>query len=91
MIEAIPNKYFSLPPMVGLDRSEYFIYLVERVIECLKGWKEEIIYLGWKRDIIESIRQSIHVYAMTVFMIPKILCKELNDAMARFGGEILMS
>jgi hypothetical protein len=28
---------------------------------------------------------------MTVFMIPKILCKELNDAMARFGGEILMS
>jgi hypothetical protein len=40
MTEAISEKYLGLPAMVGLDRTDSFIYLLGRNIERLKGWKE---------------------------------------------------
>ena len=40
--------------------------------------------MGGKEVLLKAIIQSIPVYAMTVFKIPKQFCKELNDAMAEF-------
>ena len=37
MTEAISEKYLGLPAMVGLDRSESFAYLLERIIDRLNG------------------------------------------------------
>ena len=39
MTEAISDKYLGLTAMVGMDKSENFMYLLERVISVLKGWK----------------------------------------------------
>lgn len=35
--------------MVGLDRSGSFSYLVERVVNRLKGWKENLLALGGRK------------------------------------------
>jgi hypothetical protein len=48
MIEAISDRYLGLPSMVGLDRTETFVYLLERIIERLNGWKEKILSSGGK-------------------------------------------
>jgi hypothetical protein len=84
MTEAISEKYIGLPAMVGLDHTESFIYLLERIIEGLKGWKEKFLYLGGKEILLKAIIQQIPVYAMAVFKIPKHLCKKINDVMAEF-------
>lgn len=70
--------------MVGLDRSDSFVYLLERVIQRLKGWTEKHLSLGAKEILVKAVIQSIPVYAMAVFKIPKKLCKEINDAMSAF-------
>ena len=41
MTEAISDKYLGLPAMVGVDKSESFLYLLERIIARLEGWKEK--------------------------------------------------
>jgi hypothetical protein len=84
MIEAISDRYLGLPSMVGLDRTENFVFLLERIIERLNGWKEKILSSGGKEILLKAIIQSIQVFAMAVFKIPKQLCKEKNDAMASF-------
>jgi flagellar biosynthesis protein FliR len=84
MTEAISDKYLGLPAMVGLDKSENFLYLLERIIERLKGWKEKFLSMGGKEILLKAIIQSIPVFAMGVFKIPKGLCKEINDAMSGF-------
>jgi hypothetical protein len=84
MMESISDKYLGLPSMVGLDRTDSFLYLLERIIERLKGWKEKLLSLGGKEILLKAIIQSIPVFAMGVFKIPKQLCKEINDAMASF-------
>jgi hypothetical protein len=40
--------------------------------------------VGGKEILLKAIIQAILVYAMAVFKIPKSICKELIDAMARF-------
>jgi hypothetical protein len=84
MIEAISDRYLGLPSMVGLDRTETFVYLLERIIERLNGWKEKILSSCGKEILLKAIIQSIQVFATAVFKIPKQLCKDKNDAMASF-------
>ena len=70
--------------MIGLDRSDSFTHLVERVVNRLKGWKEKLLSLGGKEILLNAIIQSILVFAMGVFKIPKKVCKEITDAMSAF-------
>jgi hypothetical protein len=71
MTEAISEKYLGLPAMVGLDRIDSFIYLMERIIERLKGWKERFLSMGGKKILLKAIIQAIPVFAMGMFKIPK--------------------
>jgi hypothetical protein len=48
--EAVSDKYLGLPSMVGLDRTDSFIYLLERIIERLEGWKERFLSMGERRS-----------------------------------------
>ena len=41
MSEALSDKYLGLLAMVGVDMSDIFIQLLERIIMRLKSWKEK--------------------------------------------------
>jgi hypothetical protein len=49
MTEAISERYLGLPTMVHLDRSESLLYLLERIIERLKDWKERFLSMVGKK------------------------------------------
>jgi hypothetical protein len=70
--------------MIGIDRSDSFVYLLERIIARLSGWKEKLLSMGAKEILIKAVLQAIPVFAMAVFTIPKKLIKELTDAIAGF-------
>jgi hypothetical protein len=84
MTEEISDKYLGLRALVGVDRSDSFLYLPERIIKRIEGWKEKFLSMGGKEILLKAIIQSISVYAMVVFNIPKKLCKVMTDAMASF-------
>ncbi|GJN35059.1 hypothetical protein PR202_gb23789 [Eleusine coracana subsp. coracana] len=84
MIEAISDKYLGLPTMVGAERSECFTHLIDRVLARIKGWKEKLLSMGGKEVLIKSIAQSMPVYAMMVFNIPKKICKGITNAISQF-------
>jgi hypothetical protein len=81
MTEAISDRYLGLPAMIGIARSDNFVYLLERIIARLSGWKEKLLSMGAKEILIKAIIQAIPVFAMAVFKIPKKLLKELIDAL----------
>lgn len=68
---SINDKYLGLPATVGLDRSDKFNYLIDRIVERLMGWKEKILSSGGKEVLLKSVAQAIPSYAMSVFKIPK--------------------
>jgi hypothetical protein len=71
MNESLSDKYLGLPALVGVDCSDCFQHLVDRVRAKTKGWKEELLSMGGKEILIKSIAQVVPVFAMMVFKIPK--------------------
>ena len=43
MIESISDKYLGLPALVGVDRTDCFRHLVDRVHARISGWKEKLL------------------------------------------------
>jgi hypothetical protein len=84
LTEALSDRYLGLPAMVGVDKSDNFMYLLERVISRLNGWKEKTMSMGAEEILLKAVIQSISVFAMGVFKIPKNICKSITDAMAAF-------
>jgi hypothetical protein len=82
--EAISDKYLGLPAIVGVDRSDCFLHLVERVLQRIKGWKEKMLSIGGKEILIKAVIQSIPAYAMSVFLLPKNICKKITNIIAQF-------
>lgn len=84
MTKTLSDTYLGLPSMVGLEMSNIYVYLLERIIQHIKGWKEKVISMGANEIQLKYGIQSIPVYAMSVFKIPKSLYNEMNDDMTGF-------
>ena len=82
--EALSDKYLGLPALVGADRSDCFENFIERIIQRINGWKEKQLSIGGKEILLKAVAQAIPVYAMSVFLIPKGVCKGMMDAIAKF-------
>jgi hypothetical protein len=82
--EALSDKYLGLPALIGADMSDCFLHLVERVLQLIKGWKEKKLSIGGKEILVKAIAQSISVYAMSMFLLPKNVCKKITDVIAQF-------
>jgi hypothetical protein len=82
--EAISDKYLGLPAIVGADRSDCFLHFVERIIQRINEWKEKLLSIGGKEILLKAVAQAIPVYAMSVFQIPKGVCKRMMDAISQF-------
>ena len=82
--EALTDKYLGLPAMVGADRSDCLKHFVERIKERLKGWMEKVLSIGGKEILIKAVAQAIPVFAMSVFSIPKGVCKDITDLTSQY-------
>ena len=77
--------------MVGVDKSDCFQHLIDRVCQRLKGWKENFLSMQGKEILVKSVAQAIPSYAMSVFKLPKGICKTITDEIAGFwwgDGEV---
>ena len=84
MVEALDDKYLGLPSNVGMDKSDCFQFLIDRIVMKISGWKEKLLSAGGKEILLKSVVQAIPTYAMSVFKIPKKICKGIIDAMSHF-------
>ena len=84
LTEALTDKYLGLPTIVGVDRSDCFQHLIDRICQRIKGWKEKVLSMKGKEILLKAVAQAIPSYAMSVFKLPKSICKAITDEIARF-------
>jgi hypothetical protein len=48
--ESLNDKYLGLSALVGIDRSDCFRHLIDRVRGKTKGWKEKLLSIELKRS-----------------------------------------
>ena len=84
MTQSLSDKYLGLPFMIGMDRTDCFKHLIERIAKLVNGWKERLLSLGGKESLLKAVAQSIPTYAMSVFKFSKQICKGITDAMSHY-------
>jgi hypothetical protein len=78
------EKYLGLPALVGRQKIRTFAGIIGRVRARLNGWKEKFLSQAGKEILIKAVIQAIPTYSMSVFQLPKRLCRELNCLMSKF-------
>lgn len=84
MTESLNDTYLGLPTKIGLDRSDSFRHLIDRVVKRINGWKEKMLSMGGKEVLIKSIAHVVPVYAMMVFQVLKSICKGITNAISQY-------
>ena len=78
------EKYLGLPSLIGRSQVRSFKNIEGRIWDRLNGWKEKFLTQARKEVLLKSVIQAIPTYTMSVFKLPKTLCKKINSMMLRF-------
>ncbi|XP_059441839.1 uncharacterized protein LOC132174162 [Corylus avellana] len=78
------DTYLGLPTLVGRSRIREFQGLIDRVRRKVFDRKTKFLSLAGKEVLLKAIVQAIPTYSMSIFLLPKELCKETNKMMQKF-------
>jgi hypothetical protein len=78
------EKYLGLPAIIGQSKMKAFGEIKGKVWERINGWKEKYLSQGGKEILLKAVIQAIPIYTLSVFLLPKILRKDINSMMSRF-------
>jgi hypothetical protein len=78
------EKYLGLPALVGRSHTQSFQNIQSRVCDKLNGWKERFLSQAGNEVFLKAVIQVMPTYTMSVFQLPKTLCKRINSLVAKF-------
>jgi hypothetical protein len=70
--------------LIGRSKTRSFADIRGRVHKRLEGWKEKFLSEAGREILIKAVIQAIPTYSMSIFKLPKALCRSLNSMMNRF-------
>ncbi|OMO94917.1 reverse transcriptase [Corchorus capsularis] len=81
---AIPGTYLGIQNCWGKTKCGAMAYVKERVVAKLKGWKQKYLSMGGKEIMIKAVASALPAYVMSIFKIPKKVCKEMQSAIINY-------
>ncbi|XP_062014381.1 uncharacterized protein LOC133730890 [Rosa rugosa] len=78
------DKYLGLPMRVGKSKSAIFAYIKEKLTKKLVSWKAKLLSAAGKEILIKAIAQTMPLYAMNCYLLPKSLCDDIHQLCASF-------
>ncbi|XP_060969497.1 uncharacterized protein LOC115713198 [Cannabis sativa] len=78
------SLYLGLPSRVGRNKNVTFGFLKEKVRKRIHKWDSKLFSRAGKEVLLKSVIQSLPTYAMSVFLIPLEICKDVDRLMGRY-------
>jgi hypothetical protein len=78
------ETYLGLPVLVGRSRVRSFEGLKGRIWDKMYGWKKFFLSQAGKEVPLKAVVQTISTYTMSVFQLPRTLCRDINTMMSKF-------
>jgi hypothetical protein len=69
---------------VGKSRNQAFKNIKERVCRWLNDWKLKFLSQAGNEILFKAVIQAISTYSMSIFLLPKELCAEIDSLMQNF-------
>ncbi|XP_074347541.1 uncharacterized protein LOC141686402 [Apium graveolens] len=68
----------------GINKRAIFGFLKDKLQDCIRGWDKKLFSKGGKEILLKSVAQTLPSYAMSVFLLPLELCREIERLMCKF-------
>lgn len=78
------DRYLDLSIVLWRNRLEKISYIKDRLQKKLKGWKGKLLSVAGKEILIKVVGQSLPIYSMNCFLLPKSFCEDLQCILCRF-------
>ncbi|XP_024164202.1 uncharacterized protein LOC112171222 [Rosa chinensis] len=78
------DRYLGLPLRVGKSKTTIFEYIKEKFTKKLFSWKAKILNCAGKEILIKAVAQTMSLYAMNCYLLPKSLCDDIYQLCASF-------
>jgi hypothetical protein len=78
------DTYLGLPAFVEKSRTEEFKSIIDKVWKRLQDWKLKLLSQASRKILLKVVVQAIPTYCMSVFLLPKTLCSQINTLMQKF-------
>lgn len=78
------SKYLGLPSILGRNKSSLLGYLRDKVTKKINSWDGRWISRGGKEVLIKSVAQTLPSYAMSVFLLPLEITKDIERTLSKF-------
>lgn len=78
------EKYLGVPTNVGRKKKALFGYMKDRVKQRMSRWSSRLLSRVGKEVLLKSVAQAMPKNLMTVYLLPKYLCAELERMMNSF-------
>ncbi|XP_030502854.2 uncharacterized protein LOC115718027 [Cannabis sativa] len=78
------SLYLGLPNIVGRNKNAVLGFLKNKVIARVNSWDGKVLSRAGKEILLKTVVQSLPTYAMSVFLLTKSTCLEIEKEMARF-------
>lgn len=83
---SFPQIYLGLPLTPTRLPTNAFLPIIERCRKFLTGWRAKILSKGDRLILLSAVLDSLLVYFMSVFPIPKSVLKTLDSSMSLLLG-----
>lgn len=78
------THYLGLPNILGRKKSVILGYLKDRLQSRVQGWDKKYLSKSEKEILLKTVAQALPNYAMSVFLLPSELCRDMEKIMCRF-------
>lgn len=76
-VEGGIEKYLGLPELFGRKKRDIFGSILEQIKQKIYRWTTFFLFGAWKQVLLKAILAAIPNYAMSCFMLPASLCKQI--------------
>ncbi|KAH9697393.1 reverse transcriptase domain-containing protein [Citrus sinensis] len=78
------GAYLGLPSYIGRKKKEVFSYIRDKLWQRLQGWSSRMLSRAGKEILLKTVALAMPNYAMSIYLLPKELCRELEVMMNSF-------
>lgn len=78
------GKYLGLPNVIGRKKSVILGFLKDKVQSKIRSWDGKNLARSGKEVLVKSVVQTLPTYAMSVFLLPLEITKEIEKALSKF-------
>lgn len=84
-LEADENtQYLGLPNCMNRNKNAILGYLKDRVRNKIQSWDGSLLNKGGKEVLLKTVTQAIPTFAMSVFLLPIEMCKDMEKLMCKY-------